>query len=119
MKPPARNAEEILQKVFSYDEFRGNQRDIIDSVIGGSDALVLMPTGGGKSLCYQIPALVRPGTGVVISPLVALMHDQVAALTQLGVPGRGIEFNQELPPSSDVFLARMRIRWLEPVVSCA
>ncbi|MGO1841262.1 MAG: DNA helicase RecQ [Canibacter sp.] len=85
MKPPARNAEEILQKVFGYDEFRGNQRDIIDSVIGGSDALVLMPTGGGKSLCYQIPALVRPGTGVVISPLVALMHDQVAALTQLGV----------------------------------
>ena len=75
----------VLRRVFGYDAFRGEQRAIIDQLVGGGDALVLMPTGGGKSLCYQIPAIVRPGTGVVISPLIALMHDQVDALTTLGV----------------------------------
>ena len=75
----------MLHRVFGYDSFRGSQQDVIDHLIGGGDALVLMPTGGGKSLCYQIPALVRPGTGVVISPLIALMQDQVSALTALGV----------------------------------
>ncbi len=76
---------EVLQRVFGYDTFRGEQQKIIDHVITGGDALVLMPTGGGKSLCYQIPALVRQGVGVVISPLIALMQDQVDALTALGV----------------------------------
>ncbi|GAA2641163.1 DNA helicase RecQ [Dactylosporangium fulvum] len=71
--------------MFGYDAFRGRQQDIIEHVIGGGDALVLMPTGGGKSLCYQIPALVRDGTAVVVSPLIALMQDQVDALTALGV----------------------------------
>jgi ATP-dependent DNA helicase RecQ len=75
----------VLGRVFGYDSFRGQQADIIEHVIGGGDALVLMPTGGGKSLCYQIPALVRKGTGVVISPLIALMQDQVDALRALGV----------------------------------
>jgi ATP-dependent DNA helicase RecQ len=78
-------AAQALRRVFGYDSFRGQQQEIIDHVIGGGDALVLMPTGGGKSLCYQIPALVRPGTGVVISPLIALMQDQVDAMRALGV----------------------------------
>ncbi len=76
---------EILKTVFGYDHFRGQQQEVIEQILGGNDALVLMPTGGGKSLCYQIPALIRPGVGIVISPLIALMQDQVRALLQLGV----------------------------------
>ncbi|MCO1658419.1 DNA helicase RecQ [Pseudonocardia humida] len=76
---------EVLNRVFGYPAFRGEQQEIISHVCAGGDALVLMPTGGGKSLCYQIPALVRPGVGVVISPLIALMQDQVDALHALGV----------------------------------
>ncbi|GAB3904441.1 DNA helicase RecQ [Kibdelosporangium lantanae] len=76
---------EVLNRVFGYDSFRGFQADVVDHVVGGGDALVLMPTGGGKSLCYQIPALVRDGVGVIISPLIALMQDQVDALNALGV----------------------------------
>ena len=78
-------ALEALHRVFGYDAFRGDQAEIIRHVIEGGDALVLMPTGGGKSLCYQIPALVREGTGIVISPLIALMQDQVDALAAIGV----------------------------------
>lgn len=77
--------QSILQSVFGFDDFRGRQADIIDTVCNGDDAFVLMPTGGGKSLCYQIPALVRPGVAIIISPLIALMSDQVAALNLLGV----------------------------------
>ncbi len=75
----------MLRTVFGYGAFRGEQAQIVDHVVGGGDALVLMPTGGGKSLCYQIPALVRPGTGIVVSPLIALMQNQVDALRELGV----------------------------------
>ncbi|MFS0866157.1 DNA helicase RecQ [Microbacterium sp. 179-B 1A2 NHS] len=75
----------VLTEVFGYDAFRGDQADIVSHVIAGGDAVVLMPTGGGKSITYQVPALVRPGTGLVISPLIALMHDQVDALIANGV----------------------------------
>lgn len=80
-----KHAQEILQKTFGYDEFRHHQADIIQNLLKGEDALVLMPTGGGKSLCYQIPAMVRDGVGIIISPLIALMQDQVDALQQLGI----------------------------------
>src|SRR5690606_39328731 len=78
-------ARTVLETVFGYKLFRSHQADIIETLVDGRDAFVLMPTGGGKSLCYQIPALVREGTGIVVSPLIALMHDQVDALKQLGV----------------------------------
>ena len=80
-----KSPQDILQHIFGYDSFLGPQEDIIHCLCKGGDALVLMPTGGGKSLCYQIPALTRAGVGVVISPLIALMEDQVSALRELGV----------------------------------
>jgi len=86
---------DVLHRVFGYEQFRGQQEEIISHVIAGGDALVLMPTGGGKSLCYQIPALVRPGTGVVISPLIALMQDQVQALRQLGIQADFLNSTQD------------------------
>jgi ATP-dependent DNA helicase RecQ len=92
----AEHAREVLHRVFGYDAFRGAQQQVIDHVIAGGDALVLMPTGGGKSLCYQIPALVRDGVGVVISPLIALMQDQVDALRALGVRAGFLNSTQDL-----------------------
>ena len=90
-------AESVLAQVFGYKAFRGPQAEIVRTVAGGSDALVLMPTGGGKSLCYQVPALLREGTAIVVSPLIALMHDQVDALVELGVPAAFL--NSTLDPS--------------------
>ncbi len=95
MIAPASAALEILHRVFGYESFRGQQAAIIERVIEGGDALVLMPTGGGKSLCYQIPALVREGTGVVISPLIALMQDQVDALSAVGVRAAFLNSTQD------------------------
>ncbi|GLW28241.1 DNA helicase RecQ [Actinoplanes regularis] len=92
---PVSSAIDALNRIFGYPEFRGQQREIVEHVISGGDALVLMPTGGGKSLCYQIPALVRPGTGVVISPLIALMQDQVDALRTLGVRANFLNSTQD------------------------
>ena len=83
--PMEQSAQDILHSVYGYSSFRFNQQAIIDEVVAGRDVMALMPTGGGKSLCYQIPALARPGVGIVVSPLIALMQDQVAALLQLGV----------------------------------
>jgi ATP-dependent DNA helicase RecQ len=91
------DALDILQTIYGYDQFRGHQADIIGSLIDGDDALVLMPTGGGKSVCYQIPALVREGTGIVISPLIALMQDQVDALRALNLNAAFI--NSSLTPA--------------------
>ncbi|MFY9807690.1 MAG: DNA helicase RecQ [Pseudonocardiaceae bacterium] len=89
------DALRVLGRVFGYDSFRGAQQEVINHVCAGGDALVLMPTGGGKSLCYQIPALVRPGIGVVISPLIALMQDQVDALRALGVRAAFLNSTQQ------------------------
>jgi ATP-dependent DNA helicase RecQ len=86
---------DVLHRVWGYREFRGQQGEIIEHVVNGGDALVLMPTGGGKSLCYQIPALVRDGVGVVISPLIALMQDQVDALRTLGVRAGFLNSSQD------------------------
>ena len=89
------SALQILRSVFGYPAFRGDQQAIIEHVIGGGDALVLMPTGGGKSLCYQIPALLRDGCAIVVSPLIALMQDQVDALRQLGVEAAFLNSSQD------------------------
>lgn len=99
---------ETLQQVFGYESFRGDQQAVIDHVVQGGDALVLMPTGGGKSLCYQIPALVRPGVGVVISPLIALMQDQVDALIELGVRAAFLNSSQDWRTSREVEQAFLR-----------
>jgi len=113
----ADEALQVLRRVFGYDSFRGDQQQIIEHVIGGGDALVLMPTGGGKSLCYQIPALVRSGTGVVISPLIALMQDQVDALLALGVRAGFLNSTQDFAQRRDTeraFLAGVDLLYLAP-----
>jgi ATP-dependent DNA helicase RecQ len=86
---------DVLHSVFGFDTFRGHQAEIVEHVVSGGDALVLMPTGGGKSLCYQVPAICRDGVGIVVSPLIALMRDQVEALRQLGV--RAAALNSTVP----------------------
>ncbi|TNC26564.1 DNA helicase RecQ [Amycolatopsis alkalitolerans] len=93
---------DVLRRVFGYEEFRGEQEAIINQVVEGGDALVLMPTGGGKSLCYQVPSLVRAGTGVVISPLIALMQDQVDALRALGVRAGFLNSTQDYQQRREV-----------------
>ena len=95
-------AREVLKRDFGYPHFRGQQEAIIDHTVAGGDSLVLMPTGGGKSLCYQIPGLVRPGTAIVVSPLIALMHDQVAALCQSGIRAAFLNSTQTVEQSQEV-----------------
>ncbi|MDH3609870.1 MAG: DNA helicase RecQ, partial [Gammaproteobacteria bacterium] len=95
-------AHEILKSTFGFQQFRPSQKKIIDALLNGDDSLVLMPTGGGKSLCYQIPALVREGTGIVVSPLIALMQDQVDALKQLGVKAAFLNSSLEYDEASVV-----------------
>src|ERR1700753_85698 len=95
MTPP-NSALHILKKTYGYDSFRDQQAEIIEHIINGGHAFVLMPTGSGKSLCYQIPALCRDGVGIIISPLIALMQDQVEALRQLGIKAAAI--NSSMTP---------------------
>ncbi|GAB3582293.1 DNA helicase RecQ [Amycolatopsis endophytica] len=99
---PVSDALQTLRRVFGYDSFRGEQEAIVEHVIGGGDAVVLMPTGGGKSLCYQVPSLVREGTGVVVSPLIALMQDQVDALLAVGVRAGFLNSTQDFEQRREV-----------------
>ena len=101
--PSSRDPLEVLQRVFGYASFRGPQEAIVRHVIGGGSGLVLMPTGGGKSLCYQVPALCSPGLAVVISPLIALMQDQVEALQQLGIAAAALHSGLEAGESQRVW----------------
>ncbi|MDR9391329.1 MAG: DNA helicase RecQ [Trueperaceae bacterium] len=111
-------ALEVLKRTWGYDAFRGDQGDVVVRVADGGDALVLMPTGGGKSLCYQLPALLRDGTAVVVSPLIALMQDQVAALRELGV--RASYLNSSLTPDArreveaDLLAGRLDLVYVAP-----
>jgi len=100
--PHNQQALHLLQTVFGYPSFRGQQAEIVDHVVRGGDALVLMPTGGGKSLCYQIPALLRDGVGVVVSPLIALMQDQVDALAEVGVRAAFLNSTQTYEEASRI-----------------
>src|SRR3954464_8124758 len=92
----------ILQTVFGYDEFRHNQQEIIEHLLNGNDAVVLMPTGGGKSLCYQVPALCLDGVTVVVSPLIALMKDQVDALVVNGIKAAFLNSTLSSGEQSDI-----------------
>ncbi|MFZ5532465.1 MAG: DNA helicase RecQ [Pseudomonadota bacterium] len=109
---------DILTRVFGYHAFRGQQAAIIDQVVAGGDALVIMPTGGGKSLCYQVPALVRGGVGVVVSPLIALMEDQVAALRELGVAAAalhsGLSAGEAAAIERELLAGRLKVVYLAP-----
>ena len=95
-------ALDVLRNVWGYQSFRGRQHDIVRHVADGGDALVLMPTGGGKCLCYQVPALMRPGCAIVVSPLIALMQDQVEALHQLGIEAAYLNSSLSLQEAQSV-----------------
>jgi len=101
-------ALQTLHDIFGYSSFRGEQEAIVENVLAGGDALVLMPTGGGKSLCYQLPALLREGVGIVVSPLIALMQDQVDALKQLGVRAAFLNSSQEADEAREITSQLMR-----------
>src|SRR3978361_1021803 len=97
------NPKYILQTVFGYDSYRHNQQQVIEHVLAGNDAVVLMPTGGGKSLCYQVPALCLPGVTIVVSPLIALMKDQVDALKVNGIKAAFLNSSQSSAEQSFIF----------------
>ena len=103
----SRTPQKVLEEVFGYSEFRGQQQSIIEATLQGRDSLVIMPTGGGKSLCYQIPAMLREGTGLVVSPLIALMQDQVTALRELGIEAEFLNSTQT-PDERRAVMAKLR-----------
>src|SRR5271165_385912 len=94
---PIEEARGLLRRIWGHADFRGLQAEVIGEVLAGRDALAVLPTGGGKSVCYQIPALLRPGVGLVVSPLIALMSDQVEALKQLGVAAARMDSGLSAP----------------------
>ena len=96
------HAQELLRSVYGYKNFRGRQEEVLAAALAGRDALVLMPTGGGKSLCYQLPAMIRPGVGLVVSPLIALMRDQVSALKQFGVRAEFLNSTLSWPEQCEI-----------------
>ncbi|MEC8231689.1 MAG: RecQ family ATP-dependent DNA helicase, partial [Pseudomonadota bacterium] len=110
--------ERVLKDVFGYDEFRDGQGEVIHHVCNGGDALVLLPTGGGKSLCYQIPALVREGTAIVVSPLISLMQDQVEQLNALGVRAAylnsTLEADEQARINDDLQAGRLDLLYVSP-----
>ena len=112
------DALHVLEHVFGYSGFRGQQEAVVDHVTGGGDALVLMPTGGGKSLCFQIPALLREGTAVVVSPLIALMHDQVSALVEAGVSAAFLNSSLDMETARaverDLYEGRLDLLYVAP-----
>ena len=112
------SALDVLRQTFGYEAFRPGQTEVVSHLLGGSSALLVMPTGGGKSLCYQIPALVRPGLGVVVSPLIALMQDQVDALRQVGVRAAFLNSSQTSEERGQVLRAiredRLQLLYVAP-----
>src|SRR3954465_15621938 len=96
-------AREVLRRTFGHADFRGLQGEVIGEILAGRSAVAVLPTGGGKSLCYQIPALVRPGLAVVVSPLIALMSDQVAALQQSGVAAEKLDSTAAPDAKADIW----------------
>jgi ATP-dependent DNA helicase RecQ len=111
-------ARAVLRDVFGFRDYRGSQREVIETLLRGDDALVLMPTGGGKSLCYQLPAIVREGTGLVISPLIALMQDQVSALVEAGVSAAclnsALELDEVRRVERELLAGRLELLYLAP-----
>ncbi len=112
------DALSILKTIFHFDQFRGDQEKIVNSIIAGKNALILMPTGGGKSLCYQIPAIARPGTAIVISPLIALMKDQVDALLKKNVKAAflnsSITKSEQKSVEKDLLAGKLKILYVSP-----
>ena len=111
---PQPTAKQILHEVFGYPEFRGKQEAIVNALAGGESLMVLMPTGGGKSLCYQIPALMREGVAVVVSPLIALMNDQVASLHVAGIEAAAVNSSTSADEAHEIAdkLAQGRLKLL-------
>jgi ATP-dependent DNA helicase RecQ len=116
--PNLADPAEILHRVFGLSAFRGQQEAVVSHILAGNDAIVLMPTGGGKSLCYQLPALCRPGVGIIVSPLIALMRGQVAALRQLGVPAAAMNSSlssaERTQVRADLRAGRLKLLYAAP-----
>ena len=113
-----KQALSILKSIFGYDSFRGQQAAIIDHIVRGKDALVLMPTGGGKSICFQIPAMLKDGLAVVISPLIALMQDQVITLNELGIKAAALNSSlsaqQQRDIARDLMAGKIKFLYVAP-----